>query len=749
VKEKKLKNCIINICIVENFSSSAISSIKYIRLLNRTLLQILIGIALLLAQLTFSQDVSLEYIFQDTSIINPRPSLKFINSGASKMYYYADDDHNGSLSLFDYNYVTDETFKYSDTGADASEFVIMKNGNALSVIGGEVYISRDFVNSRTFTKDIQLTSSEKYEYSPVAIDDIAIYRRGGNYFLIRFDSTKAVSNELQLTNDESDSISYQLIANSGTYHENSRTLIRLMFARYDNSAKNEYIIPDYSGEFVKAERRKRGISKVKYFEYAICYAGKDSLLQIITEFKYPDSVRYSTNYVSYSPNAKEILLDAETLDRHNRKLFIYDNNTRLVKEIYSESDTAWFERHSNTTSFISNDEILFESEISGYNSLYRINKDGSGFALIAGGEYTILESVVDRTKRKVYFSANKEHPYEYFIYETDLDDNSFRQVTSESGDVQELRLSGDGRYLFYTHSYINKPNELYYVNLEDYTGKQVTSTISPKFSQVEWNVPELINFNSEEDGALVYAFVYKPQNYNPKKKYPLICFAHGSGYLQNVTYGFSPYGDNFLVNTFLTSQGYVVLDVDFRGSLGYGREFRNKTYHNLGYWEVSDYISGINYLNLLGLINKEKVGIYGGSYGGFITLMSMFRSGDVFKCGAALRAVSDWGNYFYANRWYTLARLGDYNNEENKEYYRISSPITYTEGLKGSLLLLHGMLDDNVYFQQSAQLTQKLIELHKDFEVMYYPKENHGFRLQSSWLDQYKRIWKFFEKNLK
>jgi hypothetical protein len=157
-----------------------------------------------------AQDVTLDYIFQDTGIVNPRPSLKAINTKSTKMYYYGDDDYDGMLSMFDYNYITGETFKYSDTGETASEFVILPGGSAVMISSGDVYLSRDFVNTRIFSKDVQLTRSERYEYSPDVIGNIAIYRRKGNYFLLEFDSTKAVTNELQLTADESDSVSYQV-----------------------------------------------------------------------------------------------------------------------------------------------------------------------------------------------------------------------------------------------------------------------------------------------------------------------------------------------------------------------------------------------------------------------------------------------------------------------------------------------------------------------------------------------------------
>lgn len=707
------------------------------------------ALLLLLAIKSFSQDVTLEYIFQDTNIINPRPSLKFIIPHANKIYYYADEDFDGKLSLFDFNYLTKETFKYSDTGESASEFKILPNGDALCIIKGDVFISKNFTVTREFTKDTRLTETDEYEYSPEFTGNIVIYRRGGNYFLKIFDSIKAVSKELKLTTDESDSVSYQILAM--TDEIKTGTSLRLLFARYDNTSRKEILFPDYMDEYVTVKESKRGVSKVKLLEYEIINTANksDSLFIKVNEISYPDTVRLSTNYADYSPDAKSLILDAETLDRHNRKLFNYDINTKQVREIYSESEYAWFERHNNSTRFISDNEILFEAETSGYNNLYKLNRDGTGLTKIAVGSFTVLESAADRKKRKIYFSANKEQPYNYFIYETDFDGTEPKQITSDTGDVEDLKLSPAGDYLFYSHSYITKPNELHSLKLEDYFSSQITFTTSPKFSEIKWNLPEIITFQNEEDGTLIYGFVYKPKNFNPKKKYPLICFAHGAGYLQNVTLGFSPYRDNFMVNTFLTSQDFVILDIDFRASMGYGKEHRNKTYRNLGYWEVSDYISGINYLSNKGLIDKEKVGIYGGSYGGFITLMALFKHPEIFKAGVSLRAVSNWENYFRSNWWYTLARLGNLNEEEIKQYYKLSSPYTYAENLQGHLLMTHGMLDDNVYFQDMVQLTQKLIENKKDFEVMIYPRESHGFYLQTSWLDQYKRIWKWFERYLK
>ncbi len=709
---------------------------------------------LLLTQHITAQDVTLEYIFQDTNIINPRPSLKQINVLSNKIFYYGNDDFGPNIYLFDYNYITGETYKYSDTGNTPSEFSVLPNGDLLSVMDGDIFISKNFTTTREYTKDIQLTESEKYEYSPRVFGNMVIYRKAGNYFMLTFDSLKATSNELQLTSDESDSISYQIIAVTDNTSK-GQTTARLLFARYNNSQKDSYLVPNYTRELVTPEYKRRGISIVKLLEYEIRKTPQtktnkpDSLYSSISEIQLPESVRYFTQEAKYSPDAANIILDADAIDRHTRKIFNYEIAGKSIKEIYSESDTAWFERHSNSIQFINKDAFIFESEISGFNNIYRINKDGSGVIDITPGSFTVLESVVNRESGKQYFIANIQSPQNYFIYETSLEGGEPKQLTKDEGDIQNLSISPDGTNLFYEHSYINQPSELYMLNISTNTQTRITNTIPPKFSQVNWTIPELVKYNNEEDGQALYAFVYKPKDFNPKKKYPLLCFAHGAGYMQNVTNGFSQYRDNFMACTYWTSKDYVVLDLDYRGSLGYGKDFRTETNRNLGYWEVSDYISGVNYLNSLGYINKDKVGIYGGSYGGFVTLMALFKHPEIFKCGVALRAVSNWKYYYYSNWWFTAGRLGDYNDKDNAKYYDECSPITYAENLQVPLLLIHGMLDDNVFFQDMVQLTQKLIELKKDFDVMFYPKEYHGFHLQSSWLDQYKRIDKFFEKNLK
>jgi dipeptidyl aminopeptidase/acylaminoacyl peptidase len=223
-----------------------------------------------------------------------------------------------------------------------------------------------------------------------------------------------------------------------------------------------------------------------------------------------------------------------------------------------------------------------------------------------------------------------------------------------------------------------------------------------------------------------------------------VIFVHGAGYLQNAHHWWSNYYREFMFHHFLTERGYTVLDIDYRASSGYGRDWRTAIYRHMGGWDLNDHLSGRSYLINELNINPKKIGMYGGSYGGFMTLMALFTTPDSFACGAALRSVTDWAHY---NHGYTANILN--TPETDSLAFAKSSPINFAKNLKNPLLMLHGMVDDNVQFQDIVRLSQRLIELEKDqWELAVYPVENHGFKERSSWLDEYKRIFKLFEQHL-
>ena len=201
---------------------------------------------------------------------------------------------------------------------------------------------------------------------------------------------------------------------------------------------------------------------------------------------------------------------------------------------------------------------------------------------------------------------------------------------------------------------------------------------------------------------------------------------------------------SYMFNNLLADQGYTVLDIDYRASAGYGRDWRTAIYRHMGGKDLDDEVDAAGYMVKELGVDPKRIGMYGGSYGGFMTLMALFTKPGVFAAGAALRPVTDWAHY---NEGYTAAILNE--PYDDSLAYRRSSPIYFAEGLQDHLLLCHGMVDENVHFQDDVRLAQRLIELGKDnWELAVYPMEDHGFEEPSSWTDEYKRILKLFNSNL-
>jgi dipeptidyl aminopeptidase/acylaminoacyl peptidase len=273
------------------------------------------------------------------------------------------------------------------------------------------------------------------------------------------------------------------------------------------------------------------------------------------------------------------------------------------------------------------------------------------------------------------------------------------------------------------------------------TAQKITASPSPEFAQYNWIEPPIVTFQAR-DGATVYARLYKPANF--RRGGPAVIFVHGAGYLQNVHRYWSSYFREYMFHHLLMEHGYTVIDVDYRASSGYGRDWRAGIYRHMGGKDLDDQVDAAKYLVSEHGVDARRIGIYGGSYGGFITLMAMFTQPDVFAAGAALRPVTDWAHY---NHGYTSNILNV--PQRDMEAYKRSSPIYFAEGLKGALLICHGMVDVNVHFQDSVRLAQRLIELRKEnWELAVYPVEDHGFTEPTSWADEYKRIFKLFQQNL-
>ncbi len=466
----------------------------------------------------------------------------------------------------------------------------------------------------------------------------------------------------------------------------------------------------------------------------------------LEEFKKKNSPRdVNITGVYWSPAGGNVLLDIRSHDNKDRWLMLWDTATHKLKLADRQRDEAWIGGPGmfGSIGWINENTCWFQSEVTGYSHLYTFHVPTMAKKALTSGNYEVLRSQLSKDKKYFYLTTNEVHPGEQHFYRLQITSGKKEKLSSGTGSHQAT-VSPDEKNLAILYSYSNKPWELYLQeNKPDAKPRQVTTKAqSEEFKSYAWRDPELISFQAE-DGAKVYGRLYKPANPHPAK--PAVIFVHGAGYLQNAHKWWSNYFREYMFHNLLADNGYYVLDIDYRGSAGYGRDWRTGIYRHMGGKDLSDHVDAAKYLvNSFG-VDPKRIGIYGGSYGGFITLMAMFNEPDVFAAGASLRPVTDWANY---NHPYTSNILNEPFNDTIA--YRKSSPLYFAEGLKGDLLICHGMIDVNVHYQDAVKLTQRLIELGKDnWELASYPLEDHGFVEPSSWTDEYKRIFKLFERSLK
>lgn len=450
--------------------------------------------------------------------------------------------------------------------------------------------------------------------------------------------------------------------------------------------------------------------------------------------------------VRWSDDGRDAVVQFRSRDNKDRWLARLDLVERRLAPLYREMDEAWV----NARSFAGlewlpdNEWSIFISEETGYAHLYVMNvRDGAKRALTSG-QYEVSSPTLCRDGDHVYFRANMDHPGVYEVYRVAIRTGAVEQLTRLGGNNQ-FELAPNDRHILVIHSETTRPSEIYVQNATPGArARRLTHTISDEFQGIDWIKPEIVEVPSSHGDRPIYARLYRPSGESSAKR-PAVVFIHGAGYLQNAHQGWSTYEREFMFHTFLARHGYVVLDMDYRASAGYGRDWRAAVYRRMGAPEVEDLEDGVRYLVERHNVDPARVGCYGGSYGGFLTLMALFTRPELFACGAALRPVTDWAQYNHA---YTSNILNI--PLVDPEAYEISSPIEFAEGLSKPLLICHGMQDDNVFYADSVRLVQRLIELKKEnWEFATYPVEPHGFREASSWLDEYRRIFKLFETWLK
>ncbi len=383
----------------------------------------------------------------------------------------------------------------------------------------------------------------------------------------------------------------------------------------------------------------------------------------------------------------------------------------------------------------------YVSEETGYAHLYAIDADGSDKRALTSGAWEVDEVEIPEGWDAFLIHTSEVSPFDRHPWRLGFDGSRREQLLEGPGSF-EITPSPDGSRWAVVHARANRPPEVFLAEARPAAAlTQVTVSPTEAWLGFSWIEPEIVRFEAR-DGVRVPARIYRPRDLRAQPNGAGVVFVHGAGYLHNVHRWWSTYYREYMFHHFLAAQGYTVLDIDYRGSAGYGRDWRTAIYRHMGGKDLTDQIDGADYLVRAEGIDPDRLGIYGGSYGGFITLMAMFTHPGVFEAGAALRAVTDWAHY---NHWYTSRILN--LPDEDEEAYRRSSPIYFAEGLEGHLLIAHGMYDTNVHFSDVVRLAQRLIELGKEnWEMAVYPVENHSFVEPSSWTDEYRRIYELFER---
>jgi dipeptidyl aminopeptidase/acylaminoacyl peptidase len=540
-----------------------------------------------------------------------------------------------------------------------------------------------------------------------------------------------------------------------------------------NSNSKTTVIPNYvteSGFTEDIQSRTKVGAPQNVNDFFVYDISKDTVLQVKTNeiagiFDQPD---YKKDYQSkpdkkdkkpepravnffgpvWSADGKNNVVVIRSADNKDRWIMSIDVATQKLKLLDRQRDEAWiggpgtggFFGNLSIGWLADNKTIWFQSEETGYSHLYLLDVTTGKKQALTAGKYEVQSAQLSRDKKSFYITTNEVHPGEKHFYKLAIAGGKFEKITTLTG-ANEVNVSPDEKWLAIRYSYSNKPWELYLQeNKVGAKAVQITNSTSTEFNSYAWKDPEVTTFKAR-DGADVYTRIYKPSKPNGAA----VIFVHGAGYLQNAHKWWSSYFREYMFNNLLVDKGYVVLDLDYRASAGYGRDWRTGIYRFMGGKDLTDHVDGAEWLVKNHGVDPKRIGIYGGSYGGFITLMGMFTTPNVFAAGAALRPVTDWAHY---NHPYTANILNE--PFADSIAYRKSSPLYHANGLKGSLLICHGMVDTNVHFQDAVRLSQRLIELGKEnWELAGYPMEDHGFVEPSSWTDEYKRILKLFEEKLK
>ena len=461
-----------------------------------------------------------------------------------------------------------------------------------------------------------------------------------------------------------------------------------------------------------------------------------------------DSVRQFLPVGPYwSPDGRWAVLDVRTVDNKDRWIARLDPATGALATLDRQRDEAWLAGPgiawwggASEVGWLPDGRFWFHSERTGWSHLYATDRDGTVEPLTEG-EFEVETATLSADGQTWILQTSEgdlgqRHIWRMPVAPAGEVAGAFaqRERLTDAVGRWDASVSPDGQSLALLHSTASRPPEVFVMPVGG-DPVQVTESTTEAWRAYPWHEAEIVRIPAS-DGAEVPARIYRPQDFGAEPNGAAVLFVHGAGYLQNAHRWWSSYFREYQFHHLLAERGYVVLDLDYRASAGYGRDWRTAVYRHMGGRDLQDYVDASDYVGREFGIDPERVAIYGGSYGGFLTLMALFTEPDHFGGGAAMRSVTDWAHY---NDTYTRNILN--TPLQDPEAYLRSSPIEFAAGLADPLLMTHGLVDDNVQPQDIFRLSQRLIELRKrDWELAIAPVEPHGYTEPTSWADLLSRI---------
>ena len=433
--------------------------------------------------------------------------------------------------------------------------------------------------------------------------------------------------------------------------------------------------------------------------------------------------------VNWLPDSRRVAMQRLHRAQDQLDLLFADADTGASKTILTESDKYWINISDDLYFFSDNKRFLWSSERTGYRHFYLYDTDGKELAQLTSGEWAISDlggfgpgsashPAVDEASGYIYFTTNKDNVRETQLYRVSLRDKSLTRITQDAGS-HSAKIAPDASAFIDTYSTAATPSRQDLYRMDGTKVAVVNEGKVPELAEYKLAPLEFVEVTAD-DGSKLNASIIKPLNFDPAKKYPVLINVYGGPHVQLVrnTWG----GLRYLLDQVYAAKGYILFTLDNRGSWGRGHAFETLVYHHMGKIELQDQLAGVKYLKSLGYVDPARIGITGGSYGGYMTLEALFNAPEVFKLGVSDAPVTDWKLY---DTVYTERYMG--RPQDNADGYKDSSPVNQAEYLKAKLMLVHGTGDDNVHFANSVELLNAMIDGgHYPDQFMAFPGRGHG-----------------------